>query len=56
VFGSVVATSSLPAYWLAADPAHLPYYSHTAAIVGTTIILSMIVLMAGVTFVLSKRS
>jgi hypothetical protein len=55
VLGSVVATSSLPAYWLAADPAHLPYYSHTAAIVGTIIILSMIVLMAGVTFVLSKR-
>lgn len=51
----VVATSSQPAYWLAADPAHLPHYSHTAAIVGTMIILSMIVLMAGVTFVLSKR-
>jgi hypothetical protein len=54
VLGSVslvVATSSQ----LAADPAHLPHYSHTAAIVGTMIILSMIVLMAGVTFVLSKR-
>jgi hypothetical protein len=51
----VVATSSLPAYSLAADPVRLPHYSHTAAIVGTTIILSMIVLMAGVTFVLSKR-
>ena len=51
----VVATSSLPASWLAADPAHLPHYSHAAAMVGTMIILSMIVLMAGVTFVLSKR-
>ena len=51
----VVATSSLPASWLAADPAQLPHYSHTAAIVGTMIILSMIVLMAGVTFVLLKR-
>ena len=51
----VVATSSLPASWLAAGPARLPHYSHTAAIVGTMIILSMIVLMAGVTFVLSKR-
>ena len=46
---------SLPDLWLAVEPAHLPHYSHTAAIVGTTIILSMIVLMAGVTFVLSKR-
>jgi hypothetical protein len=55
VLGSVVATSSLPAYWLAADPAHLPHYSHAAAIVGTMIILSMIVLMAGVAFALSKR-
>jgi hypothetical protein len=58
VLGSVfviVATSSLPASWLAAGPAHLPHYSHTAAIVGTMIIVSMIVLMAAVTFVLSKR-
>jgi hypothetical protein len=51
----IVAMSSLPASWLAAGPAHLPHYSHTAAIVGTMIIVSMIVLMAGVTFVLSKR-
>jgi hypothetical protein len=58
VLGSVsviVAMSSLPASWLAAGPAHLPHYSHTAAIVGTMIIVSMIVLMAAVTFVLSKR-
>jgi hypothetical protein len=52
---AVVAMRSLPAYWLAVEPAHLPHYSHTAAIVGTMIILSIIVLMAGVTFVLSKR-
>jgi hypothetical protein len=51
----IVAMSSPPASWLAAGPAHLPHYSHTAAIVGTMIIVSMIVLMAGVTFVLSKR-
>jgi hypothetical protein len=51
----IVAMSSLPASWLAAGPAHLPHYSHTAAIVGTMIIVSMIVLMAAVTFVLSKR-
>jgi hypothetical protein len=55
VLGSVVATTGLPAFWRAADPARLPHYSHTAAIVGTVIILSMIVLMAGVTFVMSKR-
>jgi hypothetical protein len=58
VLGSVslvVATSSLPAYWLAADPAHLPHYGHSAVIVGTVIILSMILLMAAITFVLSKR-
>jgi len=54
VLGSVVATSSLPAYWLAADPARLPHYSHTAVVVGSVIIVSLIVLMAGVTFVLSK--
>ena len=52
---AVVAMSSQPDLWLAVEPAHLPHYSHTAAIVGTVIILSMIVLMAGVTFVLSKR-
>ena len=52
---AVVAMSSQPDLWLAVEPAHLPHYSHTAAIVGTMIILSMIVLMAGVTFVLSKR-
>jgi len=51
----IVAMSSLPASWLAAGPAHLPHYSHTAAVVGTVIILSLIVLMACVTFVGSKR-
>jgi hypothetical protein len=52
---AVVAMSGQPALWLAVEPAHLPHYSHTAAVVGTVIILSIIVLMAGVTFIWSKR-
>ncbi len=58
VLGSVtlvVAMSSQPDLWLAVEPAHLPHYSHTAAVVGTVIILSLIVLMAGITFVWSRR-
>jgi hypothetical protein len=52
---AVVAMSSRPNLSLAVEPAHLPHYSHTAAVVGTVIILSMIVLMAGVAFIWSKR-
>jgi hypothetical protein len=52
---AVVVMSGLPDLRLTMDPAHLPYYSHTAAVVGTVIILSLIVLMACVTFVWSKR-
>ncbi|HXB89422.1 hypothetical protein [Mycobacterium sp.] len=52
---AVVVMSGLPDLRLAMDPAHLPHYSHTAAVVGTVIILSLIVLMACVTFVGSKR-
>jgi hypothetical protein len=52
---AVVAMRSRPALWPAVEPAHLPHYSHTAAVVGTGIILSLIVLMAWVTFVWSKR-
>jgi len=47
--------SSRPDLWLAVEPAHLPHYSHTAVVVGTVIILSLIALMAGITFVWSKR-
>jgi hypothetical protein len=46
---------SQPDLWLSAEPASLPHYSHTAANVGSVIILSMIVLLAGVTLVRSKR-
>ena len=52
---AVVVMSGLPDLRLAMDPAHLPHYTHTAAVVGTVIILSLIVLMACVTFVGSKR-
>jgi len=46
---------SQPDLWLAGEPAELPHYGHTAVNVGSVIILSMIVLLAGVTFVRSKR-
>jgi hypothetical protein len=46
---------SRPDLLLAGEPADLPHYSHTAANVGSVIILSMIVLLAAVTFVRSKR-
>ena len=52
---AVVAMSSRPDLWLAVEPAHLPHYSHIAVVVGTVIILSLIALMAGITFVWSKR-
>jgi uncharacterized membrane protein YeaQ/YmgE (transglycosylase-associated protein family) len=52
---AVVAMNSQPDLSLAIEPAHLPHYSHTAAVVGSVIILSIIVLLAGVTFVWSKR-
>ena len=52
---AVVAMSSQPDLWLAVEPAHLPHYSHTAVVVGSVIILSIIVLMVGITFVWSKR-
>ena len=51
----VVAMSSRSALWLAMDPAHLPHYSHTAGVVGSVIVLSLIALTAGITFVWSKR-
>jgi len=35
--------------------AHLPHYGHTAAVVGSVIILSLIVLMAGASFLWSRR-
>ena len=41
--------SSPPDLWLAVEPAHLPHYSHTAVVVGTVIILSIIVLLGGLT-------
>ena len=52
---AVVAMSSRPDLWLAVEPAHLQHYSHIAVVVGTVIILSLIALMAGITFVWSKR-
>jgi hypothetical protein len=52
---ALVATRGQPALWLAVEPAQLPHYSHTAVVVGTVIILSLIALMAGITFVWSKR-
>ena len=52
---AVVVMSGLPDLRLAMDPAHLPHYSHTAVVVGSVIILSIIVLMVGITFVWSKR-
>ena len=52
---AVVAMSSQPDLWLAVEPAHLPHYSHTAVVVGSVIILSIIVLIVGITFVWSKR-
>ena len=58
VFSSVtlvLAMGSQPDLWLAVEPAHLPHYSHTAVVVGSVIILSIIVLMVGITFVWSKR-
>jgi hypothetical protein len=58
VFSSVtlvLAMGSQPDLWLAVEPPELPHYGHTASIVGSMIILSMIVLLAGVTFVRSKR-
>jgi hypothetical protein len=58
VLGSVtsaVAMSNNPALWLAVEPAHLPHYGHTAGIVGSVIILSLIALMAGASFLWSKR-
>jgi hypothetical protein len=41
--------------WLAGEPTDLPRYGHTASDVGSAIILFMIVLLAGVTYVRSKR-
>lgn len=32
--------------WLAVEPGHLPSYGHTAVVVGTVIILTVIVLIA----------
>ena len=55
VVGSVVAIGNQPDRWLAVVPAHLPHYGHTAAVVGSVIILSLIVLMAGASFFWSRR-
>jgi hypothetical protein len=58
VLGSVtlaVTISNRPAPWLAVERAHLPHYGHTAAVVGSVIILSIIALMAGASFLWSKR-
>jgi hypothetical protein len=52
---SVVATSNWPALWLAVEPAHLPHYGHGAAVVGSVIILSIIAMTAGASFLWSKR-
>jgi hypothetical protein len=52
---SVVAIGNQPHPWLAVETAHLPHYGHTAAVVGSVIILSIIVLMAGASFLWSKR-
>jgi hypothetical protein len=44
---------SRPDPWLAAGPAYLPQYSHTAVIVGTMIILAIIILVAGATLAIT---
>jgi len=58
VLGSVtsaVAMSNNVALWLAVEPAHLPHYGHTAGIVGSVIIRSLIAPMAGASFLWSRR-
>jgi hypothetical protein len=51
----VSVLGSVPYLRLAVEPAQLPHYGHTAAVVGSVIILSIIALMAGASFLWSKR-
>lgn len=54
--GLRVTMSSRPEAWLAVAPEHLPHYGHTAATVGTVILLAIIVIvtMAALAVALSQ--